>query len=115
MRNGHPWGQSELGVPSFSWCVECAPVSRAGRDACLLLLPGRLIRMAIGWFYLSSYALSLLGVMCIILTVYWMQLWHGGFAWDGSILMFNYHPVFMVAGSVVIYSAGECAVLGGVL
>ncbi|KAF0871739.1 CYAC3 protein, partial [Crocuta crocuta] len=55
-------------------------------------LPGRLIRMAIGWFYLSSYALSLLGVMCIILTVYWMQLWHGGFAWDGSILMFNYHP-----------------------
>uniref|UniRef100_A0A8C9MDJ9 Cytochrome b561 family member A3 n=1 Tax=Panthera tigris altaica TaxID=74533 RepID=A0A8C9MDJ9_PANTA len=62
--------------------------------------------MAVGWFYLSFYALSLLGLMCIILTVYWMQLWHGGFAWDGTSLMFNYHPVFMVAGSVVVYSAG---------
>ncbi|XP_046926126.1 lysosomal membrane ascorbate-dependent ferrireductase CYB561A3 isoform X1 [Lynx rufus] len=69
---------------------------------------GRLVRMAVGWFYLSFYALSLLGLMCVILTVYWMQLWHGGFAWDGtSRLMFNYHPVFMVAGSVVVYSAAS--------
>ncbi|XP_029812711.1 cytochrome b ascorbate-dependent protein 3 [Suricata suricatta] len=63
--------------------------------------------MAVGWFYLSSYALSLLGLMCVILTIYWMQLWHGGFAWDGSARMFNYHPVFMVTGSVVIYSAAS--------
>lgn len=63
--------------------------------------------MAVGWFYLSFYALSLLGVMCVILTIYWMRLWHGGFAWDGTILMFNYHPVFMVAGLVVVYSAAS--------
>lgn len=68
---------------------------------------GRLLRMAVGWFYLSFYALCLLGLLCVILTIYWMQLWHGGFAWDGTIHMFNYHPVLMVVGLVVLYSAGE--------
>ena len=88
------------------------PAEPAGTcDLCCF--QGRLVRMAVGWFYLSFYALSLLGLMCVILTVYWMQLWHGGFAWDGtSRLMFNYHPVFMVAGSVVVYSAGEYEALG---
>lgn len=59
------------------------------------------------WFYLSALALSSLGLMCILFTVYWMQSWHGGFAWDGTIFMFNCHPVLMVAGMVVLYSAGE--------
>ncbi|CAD7670223.1 unnamed protein product [Nyctereutes procyonoides] len=63
--------------------------------------------MAVGWFYLSFYSLWFLGLMCIILTIYWVQLWHGGFAWDGTLLMFNYHPVFMVVGSVVLYSAAS--------
>lgn len=63
--------------------------------------------MAVGWFHLSVLALSSLGLMSILFTVYWMQNWHGGFAWDGSILMFNCHPVLMVAGMVVVYSAGE--------
>lgn len=74
----------------------------------------RLIRMAVGWFYLSFYSLWFLGLMCIILTIYWVQLWHGGFAWDGTLLMFNYHPVFMVVGSVVLYSAGEYEVMGDI-
>lgn len=59
------------------------------------------------WFYLSVLALSSLGLMCILFTVYWMQSWHGGFAWDGTIFTFNCHPVLMVAGMVVLYSAGE--------
>lgn len=63
--------------------------------------------MAVGRFHLSVLALSSLGLMSIFFTVYWMQNWHGGFAWDGSILMFNCHPVLMVAGMVVVYSAGE--------
>ncbi|XP_066217045.1 lysosomal membrane ascorbate-dependent ferrireductase CYB561A3 [Saccopteryx leptura] len=63
--------------------------------------------MAVGWFYLASLALSFLGSMCILFTVYWMSRWHGGFAWDGSILTFNCHPVLMVAGMVVFYSAAS--------
>lgn len=66
--------------------------------------------MATGRFYLSVLALSCLGSMCVLFTVYWMWSWHGGFAWDGSILTFNCHPVLMVAGMVVVYSAGECEV-----
>lgn len=63
--------------------------------------------MAVGWLYLSVLALSALGLMCVLFTVYWMQSWHGGFAWDGTISTFNCHPVLMVAGMVVLYSAGE--------
>ncbi|XP_005853115.1 PREDICTED: cytochrome b ascorbate-dependent protein 3 [Myotis brandtii] len=63
--------------------------------------------MAEGRFYLSVLALSSLGSMCVLFTVYWMWSWHGGFAWDGSILTFNCHPVLMVAGLVVVYSAAS--------
>nr|KAF6437363.1 cytochrome b561 family member A3 [Molossus molossus] len=63
--------------------------------------------MAAGWFHLSVLALSSLGLISILFTIYWMHSWHGGFAWDGSILMFNCHPVLMVAGMVVVYSAAS--------
>nr|XP_019609626.1 PREDICTED: cytochrome b ascorbate-dependent protein 3 isoform X1 [Rhinolophus sinicus]XP_019609627.1 PREDICTED: cytochrome b ascorbate-dependent protein 3 isoform X1 [Rhinolophus sinicus] len=63
--------------------------------------------MAVRWFYLSVLALSSLGLMCIFFTVYWMQSWHGGFAWDGTIFTFNCHPVLMVTGMVVLYSAAS--------
>ncbi|XP_006076621.1 lysosomal membrane ascorbate-dependent ferrireductase CYB561A3 isoform X1 [Bubalus kerabau] len=63
--------------------------------------------MAVGWFYLSVLALCSLGSMCILFTIYWMRYWHGGFAWDGSMLMFNWHPVLMVTGMVVLYSAAS--------
>lgn len=63
--------------------------------------------MAAGWFYLTVLALSALGLMCVLFTVYWMQSWHGGFAWDGTISTFNCHPVLMVAGMVVLYSAAS--------
>uniref|UniRef100_A0A4W6CEW0 Lysosomal membrane ascorbate-dependent ferrireductase CYB561A3 n=1 Tax=Lates calcarifer TaxID=8187 RepID=A0A4W6CEW0_LATCA len=29
--------------------------------------------------------------------------WRGGFSWDGSALQFNWHPVLMVSGLVVLY------------
>lgn len=76
-------------------------ISVSSRSECL-------IRMAVGWFYLSALALFSLGSMCILSTIYWMRYWHKGFAWDGTILTFNWHPVLMVTGMVVLYSAGEC-------
>nr|BAE20585.1 unnamed protein product [Mus musculus] len=63
--------------------------------------------MASGWFYLSCMVLGSLGSMCILFTAYWMQYWRGGFAWDGTVLMFNWHPVLMVAGMVVLYGAAS--------
>lgn len=69
--------------------------------------------MAVAWFYLSVLALFSLGMMCILFTTYWMWSWHGGFAWNGTQLTFNYHPVLMVAGMVVFYSAGEYEVSRG--
>ncbi|XP_058161354.1 lysosomal membrane ascorbate-dependent ferrireductase CYB561A3 isoform X4 [Dasypus novemcinctus] len=63
--------------------------------------------MAAGWFYLTCLALGSLGSLCIFFTIYWMQYWRGGFAWDSSIFMFNWHPVLMVAGMVVLYGAAS--------
>ncbi|KAJ6654161.1 hypothetical protein lerEdw1_007430, partial [Lerista edwardsae] len=42
--------------------------------------------------------LGILGVLCVGLTSFWAQHWLGGFAWDGSSKMFNWHPVLMVTG-----------------
>lgn len=40
----------------------------------------------------------------------WSGTWRGGFAWDGSFLQFNWHPVLMVAGLVVLYGNGEVSI-----
>ncbi|NXG63111.1 CYAC3 protein, partial [Hemiprocne comata] len=52
-----------------------------------------------------SFLLSILGLLCMAFVTAWCQHWRGGFSWDGSILTFNWHPVLMVAGLVVIYGA----------
>ncbi|XP_036383473.1 cytochrome b ascorbate-dependent protein 3 [Megalops cyprinoides] len=60
-------------------------------------------------FYIC-YLLSLfLGILCVVFVSYWNSHWRGGFAWDGSALQFNWHPVLMVTGLVVLY--GNAAVL----
>ena len=43
----------------------------------------------------------------------WNSQWHGGFSWDDSGLKFNWHPVLMVSGLVVVYGFGEYGSLGG--
>ncbi|NXE16233.1 CYAC3 protein, partial [Lophotis ruficrista] len=48
-----------------------------------------------------------LGFACVAFVGAWCQRWRGGFAWDGSAQMFNWHPVLMVTGMVVLYGAGE--------
>ncbi|XP_067378438.1 lysosomal membrane ascorbate-dependent ferrireductase CYB561A3 isoform X2 [Channa argus] len=57
-------------------------------------------------FYLL-YLLSLcLGLACVVCVCVWSGHWRGGFAWDGSALEFNWHPVLMVTGLVVVYGVG---------
>ncbi|XP_007497680.1 lysosomal membrane ascorbate-dependent ferrireductase CYB561A3 isoform X1 [Monodelphis domestica] len=63
--------------------------------------------MALGRFYLFSLVLGTLGSLCVLFTIYWAQHWRGGFRWDGSSRMFNWHPVLMVAGMVVLYGAAS--------
>ncbi|XP_067280675.1 lysosomal membrane ascorbate-dependent ferrireductase CYB561A3 [Pseudorasbora parva] len=44
-----------------------------------------------------------LGVLCVVFVCLWSGIWRGGFAWDGSFLQFNWHPVLMVTSLVVLY------------
>ncbi|XP_061856622.1 lysosomal membrane ascorbate-dependent ferrireductase CYB561A3 [Colius striatus] len=49
--------------------------------------------------------LCCLGIVCVAFVGAWCQHWRGGFAWDGSAHMFNWHPLLMVTGLVVLYGA----------
>ncbi|XP_048022490.1 lysosomal membrane ascorbate-dependent ferrireductase CYB561A3 [Megalobrama amblycephala] len=52
----------------------------------------------------SFYVVSVwLGFLCVIFVCLWSGTWRGGFAWDGSFLQFNWHPVLMVTSLVVLY------------
>ncbi|CAJ1070409.1 lysosomal membrane ascorbate-dependent ferrireductase CYB561A3-like [Xyrichtys novacula] len=54
-------------------------------------------------FYVS-YALCLCsGLLCLLFVSVWSSCWRGGFSWDGSALQFNWHPVLMVSGLLVLY------------
>lgn len=54
-----------------------------------------------------SILMGNLGILCLGLMVYWSQHWLGGLAWDGSHKMFNWHPVLMMTGMVVLYGTGK--------
>ncbi|NXD99610.1 CYAC3 protein, partial [Chaetorhynchus papuensis] len=49
--------------------------------------------------------LGTLGLLCVAMVGTWCQHWRGGFSLDGSSRTFNWHPVLMVAGLVVLYGA----------
>ncbi|XP_068253906.1 lysosomal membrane ascorbate-dependent ferrireductase CYB561A3 [Nyctibius grandis] len=49
--------------------------------------------------------LGALGFVCVAFVSAWCQHWRGGFALDGSAQTFNWHPVLMVTGMVVLYGA----------
>ena len=57
--------------------------------------------------YLCLLLCACLGVACVAGVCVWNSQWHGGFAWDDSGLKFNWHPVLMVSGLVVVYGFGE--------
>lgn len=58
-------------------------------------------------FYLCYLLCLGLGAACVATACLWSSRWRGGFAWDGSALQFNWHPVLMVAGLVVVYGLGS--------
>lgn len=53
--------------------------------------------------YLLCLVLGLAAVVCVCM---WSSRFSGGFAWDGSAHQFNWHPVLMVTGLVVVYGIG---------
>ncbi|XP_071767632.2 lysosomal membrane ascorbate-dependent ferrireductase CYB561A3 isoform X1 [Centroberyx gerrardi] len=57
-------------------------------------------------FYLCYLLCLCLGLACVACVCFWSSHWRGGFAWDGSGLQFNWHPVLMVGGLVVLYGYG---------
>ncbi|XP_029961186.1 lysosomal membrane ascorbate-dependent ferrireductase CYB561A3 isoform X2 [Salarias fasciatus] len=98
----------------------CAPVSqcfplRAAAAACgseTSSEPHRdqragVLRMSsITTFYACHLLLLALSLACVVCVCVWNSRWRGGFAWDGSSLQFNWHPVLMVVGLVVLYGNG---------
>lgn len=57
-------------------------------------------------FYLCYLPCMCLGVACVACVSLWCSRWRGGFAWDGSARQFNWHPVLMVTGLLVLYGNG---------
>ena len=47
-----------------------------------------------------------LAITSLVLIIYWTREYYDGFAWDGSGKEFNFHPVFMTFGLVIVY--GNC-------
>ncbi|KAL0193559.1 hypothetical protein M9458_011855, partial [Cirrhinus mrigala] len=54
-------------------------------------------------FYLTYLLCLIFGIACVALVAHWNYSYRGGFAWDGSAKQFNWHPVFMVTGMLVLY------------
>ena len=58
------------------------------------------------WLRLTFVCLQVLAGATVALVVVWMTVFQGGFAWqENPKIQFNYHPVFLTVGLVVI--AGE--------
>ncbi|XP_069022223.1 lysosomal membrane ascorbate-dependent ferrireductase CYB561A3 isoform X1 [Embiotoca jacksoni] len=69
--------------------------------------PSALSRMRSVVVFYACYLLCLVvGVACVACVCVWNSRWRGGFAWNGSPLQFNWHPVLMVTGLVVLYGNG---------
>lgn len=56
-----------------------------------------------GMMYLLVLIFELLCLLAIVLITYWGQEYMGGYGWDGTGKMFNWHPVAMVIGMIVLY------------
>ena len=58
------------------------------------------------WFVALS---QVVGIAMVVLVGVWAASYLGGFAWDGSGLQFNVHPLCMVVGLIFLY--GEAAIV----
>ncbi|XP_034546909.1 cytochrome b ascorbate-dependent protein 3-like isoform X2 [Notolabrus celidotus] len=57
-------------------------------------------------FYICYMLCLCLGLACVVCVCVWNAHWRHGFAWNGSTLEFNWHPVLMVTGLIVLYGNG---------
>ncbi|TSR04299.1 Cytochrome b ascorbate-dependent protein 3 [Bagarius yarrelli] len=60
-------------------------------------------------FYTAYLLCLVLSLVCMVLVIHWNAFYRGGFSWDGKATQFNWHPVLMVMGLVVLY--GNAAVV----
>lgn len=60
-----------------------------------------------GSLYFFVALLEAVGLVSIILSCVLTNHYLGGYAWDGSGKMFNWHPVFMTVGLVFLYGNGK--------
>lgn len=67
---------------------------------------GDILRMALVFYVVYGLCLCL-GLLCGLFVVTWSLSWRGGFAWDGSLQHFNWHPVLMVCGLLILYGNGK--------
>lgn len=56
-------------------------------------------------FYFAYSVSLLLGLICVIIVITWNTCYRGGFAWDGTGKMFNWHPLCMVSWFVLYGNA----------
>uniref|UniRef100_UPI0037E858B4 lysosomal membrane ascorbate-dependent ferrireductase CYB561A3 isoform X1 n=2 Tax=Semicossyphus pulcher TaxID=241346 RepID=UPI0037E858B4 len=96
--------------PSYFNMVECGSEISGEpekREVRAYKNPTDLVRMRSTVSFYICYLLCLcLGLACLVCVCLWNSRWRGGFAWDGSSLQFNWHPVLMVTGLVVLYGSG---------
>ncbi|KAM9823103.1 lysosomal membrane ascorbate-dependent ferrireductase CYB561A3 isoform X1 [Syngnathus typhle] len=81
----------DISVQSFECEQYCSSVSRMMTNTSFYI-----------WYFLSLG----LGLACVVCVCLWNSQWRGGFAWDGSSRQFNWHPVLMVTGMLVLYGNG---------
>jgi len=55
------------------------------------------------FFYMLVLIFEVLCMSTLIMLVYWGEVYFNGYAWDGSGLMFNWHPLLMVLGLIILY------------
>ncbi|KAF7654533.1 hypothetical protein LDENG_00068430 [Lucifuga dentata] len=113
--------QGGLSSPSCSSNSDCFPLNHLNTAECgsetlaeqqkhevrADTTPADFSRMISVVSFYICYLLCLgLGLACVVCVCVWNSQWRGGFAWDGSNLQFNWHPVLMVTGLVVLYGNG---------
>lgn len=58
-------------------------------------------------FLVALCAAGAVGLVSIIFVLRWVLHFKEGFAWDGGLAEFNWHPVLMVTGFIFLQGVGE--------
>ncbi|CAL8347555.1 unnamed protein product [Lota lota] len=89
----------------LSLADECRSETAAARSTEVKSVRAAAMRSSVS-FHLCLLLCACLGVACVAGVCVWSSQWRGGFAWGTSGLKFNWHPVLMVSGMVVLYGFG---------